>query len=547
LKTFLLRLDDKGDPAGAIQQLNERGVYTQLIAGIGGPYLLVGAKWGADFSSCAGSLVGRLVTSSGVSEPFVVYDAGGVDIADFAVAPDGNGFQVVWVKRLGTFPCPLTIQPDPPTTFYPSPPLGLAQMHIGQDGSSGTPSIVAEGSGFDQQPSVARNAAAELLVWIDTPYSGNPSKIAAAIVHPGGPVVPISIASSAATEIYSSVAASESTFMTAWVEGDPFDGASAVYAKRFGTDGRAIDAAPIKVSADNQVRNYAPVVAFDGTVWLFLWSGIPHASVRRMAADGTWIDAAPFAIGPTDRVFDYAVASNGNGFAVLTFAAGPLLSLTFIPRTGEARQLPIAASGLNGYNTPPSMAWDGNGYVAVWSNGYGDYIEGIRFDQDGQVLTPLFTIDRSPGLDDFPSVACHAGVCAAAWQSNDSIAAAILISGTVIHLKTTIDAAAPNTIAAFPRVLATHDGFQLFWAERGSATPSLFTASMTSAGIDPRELLGAVASYGAAAAAITPRGQLALTMSRPANDPAYGGVTRAFLRLWPAVQPEPPRRRAVGR
>jgi len=70
----------------------ETGTQVQeLIAGIGGPYLLVGPKWPDDGSACSRSIVGRLITGSRVSEPFVIHDAGGADIADFSASPDGNG------------------------------------------------------------------------------------------------------------------------------------------------------------------------------------------------------------------------------------------------------------------------------------------------------------------------------------------------------------------------------------------------------------------------------------------------------------------------
>jgi len=347
LQTSMIRLDNNGDVVpGSALQLAERGPYTQLIAGIGGSYLLVGTTWPTDGSSCARSIVGRLVTGGGVSEPFIIHDAGGADIADFAAAADGNGFQVVWMKRLGSFVCPPILQGDPPDMFYPSPPFGLSQIHVGPDGSSGTPSTVAEGSGFDQQPSVARNSAAELLVWIETSYTGNSSKIAAAIAHPGQPLVPIAIASSAASQIYSGIAASENTFMTVWSEQNPRDLTTAIYARRFSADGRALDTSPIRVSDDQSYSFPAPVVSFDGAVWMFLWGTAPRAAVRRLAANGTWIDPAPILIGPSDRVFNYAVASNGNGFAVLTFEVGPAFNLTLIPRTGEARQLPVTVPAL---------------------------------------------------------------------------------------------------------------------------------------------------------------------------------------------------------
>lgn len=545
LKTSLLRLDNNGDPVAT--QVTDRLDYTQLIAGNGGPYLLAGLKPGIDGSSCAQSIVGRFVTGSGVSDPIVIHDAGGADLGKFTVAPDSNGFQVVWEKRLGANPCGPAIDGDPPSFHGPQPPFGLAQTHFGQDGSSGTPSMVAEGSGLDLNPSVARNSAAELVVWIENPYTGYRPKIAAAIAHPGEPVVPIAIASSASEENYTGIAAAESTFMTAWSDGDLFQAGTAIYARRFSADGRALDVAPVKVSADDQTSNSTPVVSFDGAVWLFAWYRPSTTVVRRMAADGNWIDAAPFTVGGSVGGFvGFAVASNGNGFAVLTFAGSPVLKMTLIPRTGDPREVTVATiPGLPSYLRYPAMAWDGSAYVAVWSRGATDEIEGIRLDQNGQIVTPLFGIARNARLNVFPAVACRGAMCAVAWQSNDSIAAASIVGGTVIPFNTMIDSASPNTSAQQPTVLATRDGFQLFWSERASATPSLFTAPITAGGIGSPDLLGTSGWSGAAAAAITTRGHLGLTLVHPSTDQAYGGVMRAFLRILSEPTPAPGRRRAA--
>jgi hypothetical protein len=546
LQTTLLRLDNNGDiVAGSRQELNERGPYTQLVARIGGPYLLVGRKWDGEDNSCSRSIVGRMVTGSGVSDPFVIHDAGGFDVGDIAVTAGLNGFEVVWMKRLGNNQCSPLSPPEPPEQSKPYPPFGLTQTHLGMDGTSGAPVTLTEGSGWDEEPAVARNGAEELLVWKESAYTGRPSKLAAAVVQPGAPLARIPIASSAARQVYSGLAAAESTFMTVWSEENPADERNSLYARRFSGDGRALDASAITVSTKDQTSDYPePAVSFDGAVWLFLWYAPGQTVARRMAADGAWIDAAPLPIGGQfGGASSHAVASNGNGFAVLTLGAGVAVRMTFIPRTGDMHDVTVAAySSPAGYLRRPSMAWDGKAYVAVWVAGYDDNIDGIRLDQDGQIITPLFGIVRNSRYNDMPSIACHEGACAVAWQSDDSIAAARVIGGTVIPFNRMIDSSVPNTYAAQPTVLATHDGFQLFWTERGNAIPSLFTASITSAGIDSPNLLGAAGFYGAASAVLTTRGQLALTIVHSASDAAYGGAVRAFLRVWPLE-----RRRAVGR
>jgi hypothetical protein len=533
--TSRIRLDDDGDAiAGSALQLPD-AAYTQLTAAIGGQNLLAGRKFSSG-DSCARSIVGRLVTSSELSDPFVVHDAGGADIQDIAVTPEGSGFQVVWMKRLGTLQCPyLLVDPGPP----PGPPFALAQIRVGADRSSGTPSTLFEGDGSDEQPAVASNGAAELLVWIETNTTHQTPKIAAAIAHPDQQAVPIPIASSASMQSDPTVAASEGAFMTAWSESGT-DGTSAIYARRFNTDGHPLDADAIKVSTNDQTRASYPTVSFDGAVWLFVWTE-DKVLARRMAADGNWIDAAPITIGQASGLPNFAVASNGSGFAILTLG----YALTTIPRTGDPHQVPVPFNlGFTEYLTNPSMAWDGTAYTAVWTRGNNSDIEGIRLDPNGQILTSRFDIAKTSRTETTPSIACHEGACVIAWYSNGSVAATNLIDGTLVPFVHGADNVVPlltdPTRNAFrPKVLATRDAFEILWTEYGGATPSSFTASITQGLIATPAPLGPIAIT---AAALTPHDQLALTLTRP-GDAATGGVARAYLRVWPAEG----RRRAAGR
>jgi hypothetical protein len=253
-----------------------------------------------------------------------------------------------------------------------------------------------------------------------------------------------------------------------------------------------------------------------------------------MALNGNWLDPAPMKIGPDSGTANYAVASNGNGFAILTLAGR---TLTIISRTGERHQVSLSF-GPGEYLTYPSMAWDGSGYVAAWTGANND-IEGIRFDQDGQTITPRFNIVKTSRIEVTPSIACHEGSCVVAWSSNNSIAATRLINGVPVPFSNAVDNVLTiNDItkySASPKVLATHDGFLLLWTERVGptpSTPSLLTASITQSGIGGRVPLGSIAIT---SAAMTGRDQLALTIARPANDPSDGGAMRAFVRVWPAI------------
>jgi hypothetical protein len=499
-----------------------------MAAGIGGRYLLVDRRFVG--YGCARSIGGRFITSSGISDPFLIHDSGGQNIQDVAVTAEGNGFEVVWMKRLGAIECPYPlVDPGPP----PSPPFGLEQIHVGPDGSIGTPVTLTEGSPSDEQPAIASNGAALALVWIESDDTHQIAKVASAIAQPGRQTVPVPIASSAAAQSDSAVAAGDGVFMTAWSE-EQSDGTIAIYARRFNTDGRPLDAAAMKVSTNDHTRKFYPAVAFDGAVWLFAWVEGSNVVARRMGIDGTWNDETPVAIGQASGLPSYAVASNGDGFALI-LTAKP--AVTILPRTGNPHQVPLPIVPFTESIDSPSMAWDGAGYTAIWTRENPYDIEGIRLDQDGQVITPRFDLASTSRSEWTPTIACREGECATAWLSNGSIAVKSLFNGAAAGSEVII----PPTFGAAsqPRVLTTRDGFLLLWTERSGQTSSLFSASINHGSIGVPQFLGSIAI---SSAAMTARDQLALTFSQPVFDSADGGAVRAFLRVWPAVG----RRRAAG-
>ena len=132
LVTGLIRLDNAGEAvAGSHQELPE-GPYTYLSAGSAGRYLLVGRQFSRE-ASCARSIVGRLVSSSGVSDPFIIHDAGTSDIDRLTVTAEANGFLVAWMKRVGPMACPpIMIDPGPPGF----PRFRLEETHVDNVGTA---------------------------------------------------------------------------------------------------------------------------------------------------------------------------------------------------------------------------------------------------------------------------------------------------------------------------------------------------------------------------------------------------------------------------
>ena len=531
LQTALLRLDDAGEAVtGSHQELPE-GFYTNLAAGSADQYLLSGRQFTA-YASCARSILGRLVSSTGVSAPVTIHDAGAADIQDLWVTADGNGFLVAWMKRVGPMACPQVLVDPGPSSF---PRFRLEESHVDNDGNVGKPYALTDdrGEGSDEQPAIASNGVARALIWIEVHSAPSSAKIAGAITRPGERIVPQGIASSAPAQTDPVVIAGNGLFMTAWTENGQSSGWSTVFARRFDTDGRLLDAAPIQISMDDHSAALSPAVSFDGSVWLFVWVQGGRVLARRMSFDGSWIDPSPIEIVPYSA--PYAIASTGNGLGVLTLSS--TIALTTVPPAGEIRKvtLPITL-GFTESPTGPSMAWDGTSYVAVWSTyTNSSNIEGIRFTRDGELLSSRFDIAKTSRTEWSPSVACHQGECVVAWFSSNSIGARRLVNGSLVPASKSPDniLITPASGYAFrPRVLPTRDGYFLVWNELLNKTPLLLAAALGATGTSAP----AATSLGSIlfnSAAITARGELALAFARPDPDPASGGAVRAYLRVWP--------------
>lgn len=530
--TGLIRLDNAGEAVTGSHQELADAPYTYLAAGSAGRYLLVGRQFSRE-ASCARSIVGRLVSSSGVSEPFLIHDAGASDIDRLTVTEEANGFLVAWMLRVGPMACPpILVDPGPPGF----PRFRLEETHVDNEGSVGKPYALTDdrGEGSDEQPAIASNGVARALVWIEVHVARSSAKISGAVTRSGERVVPQSIASSAPAQSDPVVIAGNGLFMAAWTEDGGSNGAIALFARRFDTDGRPLDAAAIQISTDDKTPAYSPAVSFDGTVWLFVWAQGGRVLGRRMSFDGSSIDASPIEIVPYSA--PYALASTGNGFGVLTL--GRNIILTNVPPAGEVRQvsLPITL-GFTESVTAPSMAWDGTSYVAAWTSYTNSYnIAGIRFTSDGGLVTSRFDVAKTSRTEWTPAVACHTDECLIAWSSNNAIGATRLVHGSLLPAGKSPDniIVTPAGGYAFrPKVLPTRDRYLLVWNElREGTPPSLLTATLGTTGTSAPAATS-LGSILVSSAAITARGELALAFARPASDPASGGAVRAYLRVWP--------------
>ena len=174
-----------------------------------------------------------------------------------------------------------------------------------------------------------------------------------------------------------SVASDGLDFMTAF--GDAGVAAARVSRAGFPLDDGGLGVAPVEVSGDSSI-------AFSGSTYLIAWIG-SAVYTRRYASDGAPIDPAPVLIQTVTNATGYyhtrriAVAGNGKAFLVVWIDSGrpdaqfPTLfgaTIAVDGRVSAAR--PIIGVGY--YDGELDVAWNGQVFVVIWGYFTASVIEG---------------------------------------------------------------------------------------------------------------------------------------------------------------------------
>jgi hypothetical protein len=363
-------------------------------------------------------------------------------------------------------------------------------------------------------------------------------------------------------------------------------GNSDIYAGRLTQQGVLLDGTgiPVAVGVDQQIN---PTVTFDGAEYLVAWE-IHHSDAERdvygarISPSGTVLDPSGFAISAgVGAQGDPAAASDGSKSLVVwedsrssprpvamgdgRFGPPPPppppppprwdVYGTRVDRDGtvlDPSGIPVRSGGAD--QLDPALAFDGVNYVAVWADGpnYGEDVYGGRVTPGGAVLDPAgIAISTVFGTQGVPAVASAGdGQSLVVWQDDRTLdldvhGARLGADGTVLDPGDIAISTAVGT-QSFPAVAFDGRDYLAGWGDNRDGTDfnpdfKVYGARVGTSGsvLDPSGILIADSPLWSAPSIARGDPGAALTYSRLAG-PAYGGATRAFLRLFSEDLPPPP-------
>ena len=346
-----------------------------------------------------------------------------------AVAFDGTNYLVVWNEQSG-FTGPM----DMYGTFVSGAGVAFDSFYVSVDFGDQTHAALAfDGTNY-------------LAAWMDTRVNNTPNIRATRITPAGLLLDPGGFVMSPNTlpKYGPALAFNGTNYLVAWAEyrAPQFD----IYGARVTPAGTVLDAAGLALVQGTDSQDYPQLVA-RGTEYLMTWidyrSGNADIYASRVSAAGTMLDGQGVAlvVAPDYQTLP-SVATNGTGYLVAWQD----------PRTTDiyAGRMNLTGGVLdpNGFMISPApnseqevaMAFDGTNYLVVWQDNRGQSVDlyGIRVSANGTVLDPsAFVISNAMGNQLLPSVAFDGTNYLVAWQDSrvsayDIYAARVTPAGTVL-------------------------------------------------------------------------------------------------------------------
>jgi MYXO-CTERM domain-containing protein len=341
----------------------------------------------------------------------------------------------------------------------------------------------AGASRYGRAPAVAFDGQNFLVVYGDgqgVPANSNlTATISAARVTPAGEVLdrPGNLIGFASTPT-PVVAFGGGGFLVAWQDGYSYD----VYFRRLGADGKTLGTAT-RVAANDLYNEYDPSVAFDGTNFVVTFrTSRNQILAARFSPAGAVLDSTPKVIvdvpaSSSDDPVGPRLAFDGSNYQLVWQTSGSrLLGVRFTPALavvagsmgpvspagvssatapalafGNGQHLlawteratsadpgpairaarldpagtlaaPITVAPAAAGNATPAVAFDGSGWLVVWTETTGSSpnlvatVASARVDATGALVdtTPVIVSD-APGSKVQPGAGCGGGTCLAAW------------------------------------------------------------------------------------------------------------------------------------
>jgi len=347
-----------------------------------------------------------------VSQSGVVLDTSGIPIKTgiynqgyTSIAFDGINYLVVWEDAYSSKVCGARVD----TTGVVLDPNGFI--------ISGTPS-------YAWFPSVSFDGTNYLVVWVKYNYLNN--DVYGARVSPSGVVLdPSGFAISTAPNSQNGpfVGFGNINYLVVWADNRGVT--TDVYGTRVSPSANVLDPGGILIStAVNDHRN--PGVTFDGTDYFVVWEDYRGDSSWdiygiRVDSSGSIIDSNSITISNAGdnqndpcvifgEVYNFVVWEDWRDWRDINTNYSDIYSsrVSHLGVVLDPAGIPISNS-VN-YESEPSVAFDGNKYLAVWqdsrNSGSGYDIYGARIDTSGVVLdTSGIAISIATGSQYYPSVA----------------------------------------------------------------------------------------------------------------------------------------------
>lgn len=253
------------------------------------------------------------------------------DPLSLAPAPVASSttFAVAWRAGGACFSGPVFVDPDAFLLDYATAVPSRTTVTIGYFPAGSFPAPLS-----DTAASLATAGTTTFAVWhahlqsTTPPYASN-FRVVGTTVAANGTTSPVSVSTrqpGIGSELRPSIAAATDRFLVAWADG-PVDVATDIRAMRVGAPGGPLDpdgGIVLASTVGGAPVVGGPVVAFDGTQWLVVWTeaavGGNDLRAVAVATDGTVLDAVPRLVVSGVGASAPAIASAGDGRSLVVYA-----------------------------------------------------------------------------------------------------------------------------------------------------------------------------------------------------------------------------------
>ncbi len=511
-------------PGGGVTQLGDVAAtgatesHPALASGGGGAFL----AWQA-----GGDVRGARWNGTGF-DPAIDIAATGQLEAEPAIAGRANGFLVAWQAG-----------PDGSEDIR-------AQLLDGAGDLVGSAFDVTAAAGRQITPAAAFDGSGFVVAWTQA------ADIWGATVTPLGEVgTPVAISDTPTGEGRPALACDATSCLVSWQDRrDTVELTTGIYGRRIAPD---LSLLGDEITVSDPIRSQmvpAVAAAADGftVVWQDVRTGIPTATLTPITASGAVAEPEGVIVNRTARNLQTRPAMIRSPAGQLVVwsdsrnAGDDVMARRFASGGSRLDAAALVVSNAQFDQTAPTLAFDGQSYLAVWADNRNSSrydIYAARMATDGTLLDPAgFAVSTVAQQQLFPDVASGGGVSLAVWQDRsnltdyDLVAAVITPDGAVSVAEIAICRQAGDQRQAAVTWDPSSSTFVVAWGDQRSPNDeNIYAARVTTDGtvLDPCGVALTTAPGGQSSPAIAVSGgQLLVTWDDRGTD-AEGDVMGARI------------------